>query len=188
MKKTPFYYYFLILGLFITLIFSACKDEPHIEPPSDNVLKSKSFEVIDLHDSVAGNYSSYPKIGFGGGYSSSLKCSYIVRNITSDTIKYHIKLERLEANLEHYMQYCIGTACETPKVSDMPNPWTTAPFPNTFLPNGQTDAMNNSYIGMWSGAGAATTQPGLNKFRVTYSNAFNTSDYVTFVLTYNFYE
>jgi hypothetical protein len=184
MKKTPFFYYSLLVGLLVLFTFSACKDKDDDDTKKPET--KPSFEVIELIDSVAGNYLVC------GDASSPLKCSYIVRNRTKDTIKYHIKLEKIQTEPDHFIEYCIGAVCVNQKVSAMLPIW-SSDFPLTFIPNGQTNPDANSYIKMWSKNPLSiddTFPPkaGMNRFRVTYYNVADETDFVSFVLTYNFHE
>jgi len=185
MKKTPFFYYLLILGLFISLAFNACKDP--VDPPKP----SKSFEVTLLKDSVYGEYPSYFYIQ--GGSPASLKCTYIVRNVKNDSVRYHVKIEALESVLTHRMTLCIGMTCEEATIADLFGFLGVWPknigLPNVFAPKQATDPATNSYLEMWAGSDSAeNTKPGINKFRVTYTNADDPTDYVSFILTFNFYD
>ena len=197
MKKTSFFCYLLMLGFFISLTFNACKDDPEIPPPTTNgnILKSKSFEVTELNDSVSGDFALHfhqPDTNFDPPIQKlPLKCSYVVRNITNDKVKYHTKIEAIESIFTHKIEQCMGDACLTNTVSEMFGlfgEWkSNSNWPNVFVPNGTTHPDLNSYIKMWAGETAEDVVPGLNKFRVTYTNAADATDYVSFILTFNFY-
>ena len=183
MKKISFFSFSLLLGLCITLMFSGCDKDKVVDTPpiSDNVLVSKSFKVDDLKDSVKYNYPGEIETFF-----ELLKCSYVVSNITSGTVKYHIKIERIEAVPEHIMEYCVAEACHRHKVSERPEEWRITEFPATFNVGGKTNPNTDGYIGMMPAISIVDATPGLNKFRVTYYNAEDESDFVRFTLIFNF--
>jgi len=182
MKKTSFFYYFLIIGLFIISIFNACKDDektPILPPKYD--FESKSFGVTILNDSLAGNYLEYAKSD-NDNYLS-LMCSYIVHNKTQANLDYNIKLEKIQTNPNHYIKFCIGKTCNLNELSVIPDIWYNDE-PLTFVPNGNTNPYVDSYVEMWSGLTEVT--PGLNKFKLTYTNVKDPTDFVSFYLIFNF--
>ena len=176
MKKTSFFY-LLMAGL---IIFTACKDP--VEPkPTTTGLESKSFIVEQLKDSVAGNYADYVKS------ENSLKCSYIVRNKTNATIQYNVSIAKLQFEPSHWITHCIGSCILPTQMSYFADLWD--PGNSTDLvPGGQTNPEMDSYIEMWSGESSLTCKPGINKLKVTYTNAKDPTDFVYFTLTFNFFE
>ena len=188
MKRTSFFYYSLMLGVFVALTFTACDDPKDPEPT--NPLESKSFKVTDLDSVAKGNFSEH---AYSSEFDTYLKCKYVVHNKTNDSVKYHIKLEKIEAEPSHQIMFCILESCVQNAVSvifpGLGLPHTTTE-PKTFTPKGaegSTTYPDDSYIKMWSGASIEDSKPGVNKFRLTYSNANDPSDYVTFVLSFNFW-
>ena len=188
MKKTSFFYYSLMLGLCVSLIFTACKDDDKDSIKPKTELESKSFIVTLLNDSVAGPYLNHT-ISNDFGEVFPLICTYIVKNKTNGNVDFHIKIEKLQAEPDHYMYYCIGNSCpqDPQKVSTKPDVWIdTEDWAKTFAPGEETNPDGNSYIKMYSGNNPLDAIPGLNKFRITYYNEKDESDYVRFVLTFNF--
>lgn len=180
MKKISFFYV-LIIGLIINFTFNGCKEDPIPPPPPPNDgLESKSFIVEQLKDSVAGYYKDNVDI------ATALECSYILRNKTNDIIEYNVSIERVQAEPSHSIIHCI-VVCISPmnmtNFFDDMGKWTPG-FSYTISPNAQTNPKADSYIKMWTG----NEMPGVDKLKITYSNANDPTDFVYFTLTFNFFE
>ncbi|MDR0926646.1 MAG: T9SS type A sorting domain-containing protein [Ignavibacteria bacterium] len=145
---------------------------------AEDLPKSASFEVVELTGFLHGDYKWFTMDNEG------LEEVFIVKNISGADLGYTVTLDKVSMNDEHWVTFCIGLNCFSRRGAKQEDSWTSIEM--SLAPDAMTEE-STSYLQMFAGLDEDNAYEGMDTFKVTFTNASDASDFVSFYCYWNFH-